>query len=102
MDQIIIKGTGSYKQLEEILHSVGAKKLLLVCGRSFENTEVFRTVCALPGVETVRFSGFSPNPKYEDICRGVELFKNAGCDRLHFSGVTGHLILVASVNGDEQ
>lgn len=27
----------------------------------------------------------------------TELFKNAGCDRLHFSGVPGHLVLVAAV-----
>ena len=28
----------------------------------------------------------------------TELFRAAGCTRLHFSGVNGHLILVASVN----
>lgn len=32
----------------------------------------------------------------------TELFRNAGCDRLRFSGVPGHLILVASVSQEGQ
>ena len=30
----------------------------------------------------------------------TELFRNAGCDRLHFGGVPGHLILIAAI-GEE-
>lgn len=32
----------------------------------------------------------------------TELFQNAGCDRLHFSGVPGHLILAAAVSQEGQ
>ena len=32
----------------------------------------------------------------------TELFHNTGCDRLHFSGVPGHLILVAAVSQENQ
>ena len=32
----------------------------------------------------------------------TELFQNAGCGRLHFSGVPGHLVLVAAVSQEDQ
>ena len=32
----------------------------------------------------------------------TELFKNAGCDKLHFSGVPGHLILMVTVSQENQ
>ena len=30
------------------------------------------------------------------------LFRDAGCTKLHFSGVNGHLIMMASVNAGEE
>lgn len=86
MEQIIHSGAGSYRQIGEILRGAGVKKLLLVCARSFERTEIFRYVCSLPGIETVCFSGVAPNPRYEDICRAVELFNRAGCDAILAAG----------------
>ncbi len=32
------------------------------------------------GLRGVFFDKFTPNPQYEDVCEGVKLFKNNGCD----------------------
>ena len=64
-----------------ILHSADAlierlqgKKLLLVCGRSFDRLDI--TDC-IKQLDIVRFSDFAPNPLYEDVCKGLELFRNS-------------------------
>lgn len=67
------------ERLSEYLAERGVGKLLLVCGRSFGRLPVRERIEALP-VELVRFSGFASNPVYEDVCRGVEVYREAGCE----------------------
>ncbi|MDR2620721.1 MAG: phosphonoacetaldehyde reductase, partial [Propionibacteriaceae bacterium] len=50
------------------------KRPLLVCDAAFEFLSI-----ELPG-EVTRFSGFTSNPRYEDIEAGVALLKRNGCD----------------------
>lgn len=79
MSQVIYSGFGSYKKLPEILHNAGVKKALLVCGGSFRHLNI-RDFVESMDVEIVKFSDFGPNPLYEDVCKGVELFNREGCD----------------------
>ena len=51
----------------------------MVCGRSYDRLSIREEIEA-SGAELVRFSGFAPNPRYEDVCAGVTLFRRAGCD----------------------
>lgn len=37
---------------------------------------------SLPDVKLVKFDGFSPNPKFEEVCAGIDLFAGQGCDGL--------------------
>lgn len=80
--QTIIQGKESYKHLADILRKLGSKKFLLVCGKnSFDalNIQLFIDVeCP----EYIRFSEFSPNPKYEQVCKGIEAFNSNGCDAI--------------------
>ncbi len=69
-----------------ILHSADAlieqlqgKTVLLVCGRSFDRQEIANEINRL---NVVRFSDFAPNPLYEDVCKGLELFRSSGCDAI--------------------
>lgn len=75
----IISGKPAGAAIAEILAENCAKKPLLVCGKSFfslpESGEITRAL----GDYAV-FGGFSANPKYEDIEKGVELFRTSGCD----------------------
>jgi len=80
--QTIVQGKKSYKQLADILKSLGSKKCLFVCGKnSFDalNIQKFiNTECP----EYIRFSEFSPNPKYEQVCKGIEAFNDNDCDAI--------------------
>ncbi len=81
MGQEIWSGGDWPDRLSAYLSAKGAKKLLLVCGRSYDGLCVRGKIEALP-VERVRFSDFSPNPLYEDVCRGVERFRTEQCDAI--------------------
>ncbi|MBR1784648.1 MAG: phosphonoacetaldehyde reductase [Bacteroidales bacterium] len=63
--------------VDEALRAAGSRRCMLVCGSSFDRLGVSGQVRA-----GVRFSAFTPNPRYEDVCRGVSLFNDEGCDAL--------------------
>ncbi len=79
MGQQIYSGFDSYKKLPEILHGAGIKKALLVCGSSFRHLNIREFIESMD-VELVEFSDFGPNPLYEDVCKGVEVFNREHCD----------------------
>lgn len=74
--QRVVKGIES---LAPVVRDAGISRLFLVCGPSFDNLSIKFRILEM-GVEIVRFSGFRPNPDYNDICRGVDAFKQSGCD----------------------
>lgn len=80
--QTIVQGKESYKQLADILKTLGTKKFLLVSGKnSFDALNVQKFIDA-ECPEYIRFSEFSPNPKYEQVCKGIEAFNSFGCDTI--------------------
>lgn len=78
MSQKILVGVAYDKIREEIL-SLGSEKFMLVCGSSLSRLELGKYLNSLD-IPHIVFSGFSPNPKYEEICPAVELFLSEGCD----------------------
>jgi len=78
-NQRIYSGTNSHKKITAILQQENAKKVLLVCGKSFDSNP-FRDFIESQDIPFVRFMDFSPNPKYEGICKGVKRFKKEECD----------------------
>lgn len=82
MMQKIIQGKESYKQIVDILKEIGSKRFLLVCGKnSFDALNIQRFIDA-ECPEYIRFSEFSPNPKYEQVCKGIEAFNGNCCDTI--------------------
>lgn len=75
--QAIINGIHN---LISILEEVRCRKLFLVIDSSYPFLNIKETIEALPVVEKVKFSGFTPNPLYEQVCDGIELFKASNCD----------------------
>lgn len=76
--QKIIEGID---KLQEILQTVNCRKLFMVIDSSYpflnikdsiENTTPFK----------VTFSDFKPNPLYEDVCKGIDLFIKEECDTI--------------------
>jgi alcohol dehydrogenase class IV len=60
---------------------VGCQKLFLVIDSSYPFLNIKDAIEALPA-EKVRFSDFTPNPLYEQVCKGIELLKESKCDAI--------------------
>lgn len=85
MAQTVIEIRDGYDAVEAFLRASGVKKLFLVCGASTEGLpigEYFRSLPQRSGICVVRFSDYQPNPRYESVVRGVELFCKEGCDMI--------------------
>ena len=71
-----------YQGIQHLRDSVaGSKKILLVCDSSFPFLNIKNDIEALPKPYII-FDQFTPNPLYEDVCKGVELFNSEGCDTI--------------------
>ena len=79
MGQKIINGIAT---LPDILKEVGCKKLFLVIDSSYPFLNIKDAIEALPVEEKVKFSDFTPNPLYEQVCNGIELLKTSHCDTI--------------------
>ena len=77
--QHIINGIAN---LLNILKEVGCKKLFLVIDSSYPFLNIKDVIEALPVEEKVKFSDFTPNPLYEQVCTGIELLKTSHCDTI--------------------
>ncbi len=79
--QTIINGVKSYEKIGEVLKELGSKKYMLVCRPSFFSLgmEVYFKSLDIP---CVYFTDFTVNPKYEEICRGVNIFREEKCDAI--------------------
>lgn len=78
--QTIIQGKESYKDLADILKTFGSKKFLLVCGKNSFDALNIQSFIDAECPEYIKFRDFSPNPKYEQVCMGIEAFNSNGCD----------------------
>ena len=74
--QKIIEGIAS---LSELLKGIGVGKLFLVTDSSYPFLSIRATIEALEVPEKVMFSDFTPNPLFEQVCRGIELYRSSGC-----------------------
>ena len=76
--QQIINGIA---RLPELLGSLGCHRFFLVVDSSYPFLNIKDAIEALPG-EKVMFSDFTPNPLFEQVCKGIELFKSSACDSM--------------------
>ena len=59
----------------------GSAKVLLVCDNSFPFLSIKQDIEQM-GVPYVVFDKFTPNPLYDDVCKGVDLFQTTKCDTI--------------------
>ena len=78
MQQII----NGIDKLSGILQEVGCRKLFLAIDSSYPFLNIKDTIEALHVEEKVKFSDFTPNPLYEQVCNGIELLKQSQCDTI--------------------
>lgn len=77
MIQKVKRGRGSLSYVRDMMEKLGMTKPLVVCGNTL--APVFYEK-ALPEGECVRFSGYHPNPAWEDCAAGAALYRENGCD----------------------
>lgn len=65
------------KNLEQIKPIIDGKVILLVKDHAYDYLEIKEFFDDIPHVE---FSGFTPNPLYEQVCKGIELFNRHQCE----------------------
>ena len=81
MNQQIINGINSYKELKTILKKINCHKFLLVCDTSFSylNLDSYLNSLSIP---YVIFNEFIPNPLYENVIDGIKKFYDNECDTI--------------------
>ena len=75
--------------VEKILRDEKAGSVLLVCGNSFRGQKLYEELkgCVeASGVRLTEFSDFTPNPAYESVEKGIEAFREQGCDFIIAAG----------------
>ena len=72
----------SIKALPQILKSIGCKKLFLVIDASYPYLNIKDSIESLDVAKKVKFSDFTPNPLYEQVCTGHDLLKQSHCDTI--------------------
>ena len=71
-----------YKGIEHLTEALeGSAKVLLVCDKSFPFLNIKEEIEHMD-VPHVVFDDFTPNPLYEDVCKGVDLFLITKCDTI--------------------
>ena len=81
MAQAILCGFGSHLKIGEILAEAGSRRFMLVCDGSYPYLNIKEDIDKID-IPRVKFDGFSSNPQYNDVCRGVELFRAESCDAI--------------------
>lgn len=81
MEQLINSGCIDESVFLEIVEMFHIKKIFLVCGKSFFNLPIAKTI-RKSKISYMTFSGFTSNPLYEEICVGTKEFIESGCDTI--------------------
>lgn len=88
MQKIMIADKG-YSELTQYIQENQFKKIFLVCGRSMYSlriSEYFKNLESVTGTKVVYFSDFQPNPLYESVVKGIDVFGKEQCDAIFAIG----------------
>lgn len=81
MRQKIIAACGARQKVAELLKEIGAKKTLVVCNYVSEEQKL-DDILLHGGLSFTYFKDFASNPLYEEVCRGISVLSENGCDSI--------------------
>lgn len=67
----------NYTEIKELFESLNIKKPMIVCGKSFQQTNIFEY---LKQFNPIVFDHIRPNPRFEDMIDGAKVFNDNECD----------------------
>ena len=85
MTQTIITVENNYAGLDAWVERTGARSILLVCDESIrflKDISAHFELIESRGIRLVRFSDFQPNPFYESVAAGVQVFLRNDCSAI--------------------
>ena len=83
MHQTILTASKDYSELDEYFRNNTIKNVFLVCDSAFNFLKIstyFGNLTKRLGTDVVIFNDFTPNPLYESVVKGVNLFNKSNCD----------------------
>lgn len=83
--QCILEASQHYKELDRYFIENNLKKVLLVCDASFEYLRInqyFNSLEKRLGVQFVKYDKIKPNPVYELVVEGVDVFRTTNCESI--------------------
>lgn len=84
VQEILIASKG-YKELDEYIKNNNLKKIFLVCDNSFPFFKIhnyFEKIEFYNNTKLIKFNNITPNPLYESVVEGVNIFRNEKCDSI--------------------
>ncbi len=79
--QHLIDAPGAVGHIPALLKQYGIKRPLLVCDAAYQHLPVQIVLDkAGTGINVTPFADFTPNPRYEEVVKGVEAYRQAQCD----------------------
>ncbi len=85
MEQVAFFPDKGYDDFGRLFLDYGIRRINVVCGSSFKKLSIGKYITdffATNNIDVVFFSDFQPNPDYESIVKGVEVFKKKECDAI--------------------
>lgn len=85
MKQIILKTDHNYIDLEKYYEQTRIRSLLLVSGKTMKERAAAYQITEIAerrGIKIVSFHDFQPNPRYESVAAGVNVFRSNHCDSI--------------------
>lgn len=85
--QKILNNKRIIEELQDIVDKNEASSIMLVCGRSFWDQEMYVAIRKLSRLYNwCEFFDFTPNPSYESIVKGIHVFQDKKCDFIIAAG----------------
>lgn len=83
MEQNILRVSGNYEEMDQYLVENNIQNIFLVCDGAMEFLKIKEYFSGLEerlGIKITKFDHIQPNPLYEGVVEGVELFNKNHCD----------------------
>ena len=84
-EQTVFYASDNYKELDDYWLNHCISSVFLVCDQSLPFLRLNQYIKKMEeqlGIRVVKFSDFQPNPLYESVEKGIELFHQTACQMI--------------------